>query len=388
MATIGTSGKSTHSDSPHTTSEDLSVSHPAVVGMSDEEASQATAPSQFSDSKSKGSVKSKKVVHKVASYQDFSWDMPDKKELSIPRTVSSGSTKEPTFPVKLHAILSNLEYADIISWLPHGRSWRILQQQAFKEKVIPIFFRHGRYSSFARQVNGWGFKRISHGSDFNSYYHEMFLRGMPHLCDRMRRLTAKDMQGKKHTENEVAPNFYAISRRHPLPDVDGTPYKGKPYPEGMGEEDMATRRPAGYDGGDVVSVCSQTVDAEASVVSNVNSVHSSSLNSLAAASALSASLRNNRNAPVSFNEMIQEELALVERQRQEILLRLAALEQAAATNRGDRVIPSLSRAQPALDQVSSTDKEAMLLQLFSRNAASRGNSDEALARQLLGRGDF
>ena len=56
------------------------------------------------------------------------------------------------------------------AWLPHGRSWRILQQKAFEERVIPLYFRHGRYSSFARQVNGWGFKRITHGSDYNSYY--------------------------------------------------------------------------------------------------------------------------------------------------------------------------------------------------------------------------
>jgi hypothetical protein len=70
-------------------------------------------------------------------------------------------------------ILSNPEYQDIISWLPHGRSWRILQQKAFEERVIPFYFRHGRYSSFARQVNGWGFRRITHGNDYNSYYNEV-----------------------------------------------------------------------------------------------------------------------------------------------------------------------------------------------------------------------
>jgi hypothetical protein len=83
------------------------------------------------------------------------------------------SAKEPTFPVKLHLILSNPEFDDIIAWLPHGRSWRILQQKAFEERVIPLYFRHGRYSSFARQVNGWGFRRVTHGSDYNSYYHEV-----------------------------------------------------------------------------------------------------------------------------------------------------------------------------------------------------------------------
>jgi len=40
---------------------------------------------------------------------------------------------------------------------------------------------------------------------------------MPHLCDRMRRLTTKDV-AKRKTEGEVpAPNLYAISRKHSLP---------------------------------------------------------------------------------------------------------------------------------------------------------------------------
>jgi hypothetical protein len=87
--------------------------------------------------------------------------------------LSQPSAKEPTFPVKLHMILANPEFQDIITWLPHGRSWRIIQQKAFEERVLPLYFRHGRYSSFARQVNGWGFRRVTHGSDYNSYYHEV-----------------------------------------------------------------------------------------------------------------------------------------------------------------------------------------------------------------------
>jgi len=61
--------------------------------------------------------------------------------------------KEPPFPVKLHRILSNPEYSDIVSWLPHGRSWRVLKPKAFEEKVIPLYFRHAKYASFMRQVS-------------------------------------------------------------------------------------------------------------------------------------------------------------------------------------------------------------------------------------------
>ena len=117
----------------------------------------------------------------VAVYRDYSRDRPEKPASSRPTAKDAAHT----FPMKLHAILSNPEFQDIISWLPHGRAWRILQHRAFEERVIPLYFRHGRYSSFARQVNGWGFRRITHGPDYNSYYHEMFLRGLPHLCDKV-----------------------------------------------------------------------------------------------------------------------------------------------------------------------------------------------------------
>jgi hypothetical protein len=105
-----------------------------------------------------------------SSYRDYSQVAAESSALHI---THAASTKEQTFPVKLHMILSNPDFEDIVGWLPHGRSWRILQQKNFEEKVIPLYFRHGRYSSFARQVNGWGFRRITHGSDYNSYYHEV-----------------------------------------------------------------------------------------------------------------------------------------------------------------------------------------------------------------------
>ncbi len=103
-------------------------------------------------------------------YQDFSRIMscsPSRDEStknstrSSPPVVSSSTTlastsmttgKEPPFPVKLHEILSNPGYSEYISWLPHGRSWRVLKPKAFEEKIIPLFFRHTKYASFMRQV--------------------------------------------------------------------------------------------------------------------------------------------------------------------------------------------------------------------------------------------
>ena len=49
--------------------------------------------------------------------------------------------KEPPFPLKLHQILSNPEFAECICWNSHGRSWRILKPPVFEQIVIPLYFR-------------------------------------------------------------------------------------------------------------------------------------------------------------------------------------------------------------------------------------------------------
>ena len=48
----------------------------------------------------------------------------------------------------------------------------------------------------------------------------MFLNRMPHLCEKMRRLTSKDAASRKKNEDGLAPNFYELSQSNPLPDDD------------------------------------------------------------------------------------------------------------------------------------------------------------------------
>jgi HSF-type DNA-binding len=56
------------------------------------------------------------------------------------------------FPCKLHQLLSNPEYHEYITWLPHGRAWKILKRKQFERVAIPRHFKHGRLYSFMRQV--------------------------------------------------------------------------------------------------------------------------------------------------------------------------------------------------------------------------------------------
>ena len=99
--------------------------------------------------------------------------------------------------------------------MPHGRSWRVLKPREFEVKVIPIYFEHSKFSSFIRQANGWGFRRITQGRDRNSYYHPLFLRGLPHLCKQMKRPGVSE---KVAVDVDHEPDFYKISEVSPVPE--------------------------------------------------------------------------------------------------------------------------------------------------------------------------
>ena len=83
------------------------------------------------------------------------------------------NTRIQKLPYKLHAMLSNPDYKHIISWRPHGRSWKIHHPQDFVEQVLPLYFEYTNHNSFIRLVNAWGFRRITKGIDRNSYFHEV-----------------------------------------------------------------------------------------------------------------------------------------------------------------------------------------------------------------------
>ena len=72
------------------------------------------------------------------------------------------------------------------------RSWKVHDQNLFEKNIMPIYFQQTKFASFARQVTGWGFKRITaNGADRNSYFHELFLRSEPQLILKMKRPVKK-----------------------------------------------------------------------------------------------------------------------------------------------------------------------------------------------------
>ena len=77
------------------------------------------------------------------------------------------------FPEKLHDILRDEAFSNIITWLPHGQAFQVLDKKKFEEVVSTKFFNGSCYSSFTKKLNRWNFVRILTGPDVNSYKHKV-----------------------------------------------------------------------------------------------------------------------------------------------------------------------------------------------------------------------
>ena len=79
----------------------------------------------------------------------------------------------------------------------------MLNKEALVARVIPNYFVCGKYDSFTRQLNGWGFRRLYQcGPDAGCFYHECFLRDLPELTCMIRRVPPNQGKSIPHAAGE------------------------------------------------------------------------------------------------------------------------------------------------------------------------------------------
>ncbi|GKY94327.1 hypothetical protein MPSEU_000398500 [Mayamaea pseudoterrestris] len=160
------------------------------------------------------------------TYIDHLHDAPD-----IPSTISltdiaaKNMAKGPrggvsvAFPLKLHQMLTTVaeEGLDhIVSWQPHGRCFLVHNKKRFVEEIMVAHFNQNKLTSFQRQLNLYGFARITAGRDRGSYYHPLFLRQREFLCERMTRTRIKGNGMKAVPSPSTEPDFYKMPYCPPL----------------------------------------------------------------------------------------------------------------------------------------------------------------------------
>lgn len=115
------------------------------------------------------------------------------------------------FPMKLHYMLSNCDGQEhIVSWQPHGRCFMVHDMKEFVASMLPLWFRQSKFASFQRQLNLYGFQRLTQGRDKNAYYHEYFLRGRPLLAHTITRTKVKGKGARKASSPETEPQLYDL----------------------------------------------------------------------------------------------------------------------------------------------------------------------------------
>ena len=92
-----------------------------------------------------------------------------------------------------------------IVWLPDNITFSVVNVAALNSKVLPMFFKKIKYTSFVRKLKRWGFKsekKKMHG--YQSFCHDLFRKGCPDLVLIIRcpRDTGKNTPKKKQTLSE------------------------------------------------------------------------------------------------------------------------------------------------------------------------------------------
>lgn len=95
-----------------------------------------------------------------------------------------------SFPHKLYRMLYEAEHDNleaIVSFLPSGRGFTIHKPREFVAEIMPRYFTTRRIASFQRQLNLYGFRRISEGKEKGAYFHKDFMKGKRTRVQRIKR---------------------------------------------------------------------------------------------------------------------------------------------------------------------------------------------------------
>jgi hypothetical protein len=122
------------------------------------------------------------------------------------------------FLAKLWALVNDPSCDDLIAWDPTGGSFHVYDQARFAREILPRYFKHNNFASFIRQLNMYGFRKMStieHGSlknerDDIEFAHPHFIRGQESLLELIKR-RAPDNQQKSSIQAGIHLNVSFLS---------------------------------------------------------------------------------------------------------------------------------------------------------------------------------
>eukprot|EP00550_Attheya_septentrionalis_P011926 CAMPEP_0198303524 /NCGR_PEP_ID=MMETSP1449-20131203/56929_1 /TAXON_ID=420275 /ORGANISM="Attheya septentrionalis, Strain CCMP2084" /LENGTH=350 /DNA_ID=CAMNT_0044006019 /DNA_START=1031 /DNA_END=2083 /DNA_ORIENTATION=+ len=135
-------------------------------------------------------------------------------EMTGGKTRKKVCSKQHQLPMFLSKTYHMIDRADptIATWSVSGDSFVVKHVEKFAASVLPQYFKHSNFSSFARQLNFYGFRKLKAEpiltADFDArtacyvrFYHEKFQKDRPELLQYIKRATKSDQQSKDDVES-------------------------------------------------------------------------------------------------------------------------------------------------------------------------------------------
>ncbi|KAG7354602.1 HSF-type DNA-binding protein [Nitzschia inconspicua] len=171
---------------------------PRETPVKQEAISYTTAPSTYSVGK---------TVSRNSTSTPASASTPQQPQLTITiqelRENHNLTKSKLPFLWKLHILLDDVEATGndhIVSWLEHGRGFKVYRPKSFIAMIAPFYFQQSKFKSFQRQLHLYEFTRVQYGPEAGSYSHPLFVRGQPDLCLSLSPIKIKGKAGRQHRQ--------------------------------------------------------------------------------------------------------------------------------------------------------------------------------------------
>ncbi|QHN84510.1 hypothetical protein HN51_039054 [Arachis hypogaea] len=109
----------------------------------------------------------------------------------------------PPFLLKTYMLVEDPATDEVVSWNADGTAFVVWQPAEFARDLLPTLFKHSNFSSFVRQLNTYGFRKVA--TSRWEFSNEKFKKGEREMLCEIRRRRAWTSKQRNAAQNQGAP---------------------------------------------------------------------------------------------------------------------------------------------------------------------------------------